>query len=104
MDPYGRPLAVLVEACNVSPDTVRRWKRLGRIPPVPARLLELVLEGELGALSAPWAGFKLSGKNIFTPDGFSVAPGEICAIPYRAAQIRALELELATPQQRELFR
>lgn len=99
MDPYGLPASLLAEACGVSPDTARRWKRQGRIPPLPSRLADLAISGQLGTLGPSWSGFIFGKKEIWTPHGFSVSPGEICAIPYRRAQIRALERELAEPHQ-----
>lgn len=104
MDPHGLPAWRLAEACQVSLDTARRWKRQGRLPPPADRLADLVIGGELGALADPWRGFVLRQKIIWTPEGFSVTPGQVCAIPYRLAQIAALQQQLAEPQQWPLFR
>lgn len=103
MDPYGLPVLALAEAAGVSVDTARRWKREGRIPRSAARWVELFLAGELGRLAHPWRGFILRGDQLWTPYGFFLRPGEIAAFPYRFAQIRALEIERATPFQRSLF-
>lgn len=104
MDPYGLPVSLLVAACGVSPDTARRWKRRGRMPPLAARLAELAIDGELGRLARPWQGFILRAGQLWTPYGFALAPGELSALPYRFAQIRALERQLGEPRQGELFR
>lgn len=103
MDPHGLPVCALVEACGVSLATAQRWKRLRQIPPLAARLVALYLNGDLGQLAPQWSGFVIRKSRMWTPHGFFVRPGEICALPYRFAQIRALELELLTPMQRSLF-
>lgn len=100
---HGLTPAMLAELAHVSIDTARRWRREAHLP-APARvLIELVRFGELGAIAPAWRGFTLKANRLWTPHGFAVAPGEICALPYRFAQIRALERALAEPQQRTLF-
>lgn len=91
----------IAQVARVSLHTARRWKRRGRVPPGSRALLELAIDGELGRLARAWSGFRLHGDRLWTPHGFSVRPGEICAMPYRFAQIRALERALAEPSQRE---
>lgn len=103
MDPYGLPVAMLIAAAGVSADTARRWKRHRRIPPLAARLVQWWAHGDLGALDRAWTGFTLRAGQLWTPYQFSVGPGDISAIPYRFAQIRALERELRTPAQWDLF-
>lgn len=103
MDPYGLPLELLIRAAGVSPDTARRWKRNGRIPALAARLVQLWCEGDLGALDRAWSGFTLRRGQLWTPYQFAVSPGEISAIPYRFAQLSALERALRTPAQWDLF-
>jgi hypothetical protein len=100
---YGMPASVIVTTCAVSMHTARRWKRTGRCPAPAARLLELVIRGELGVLNPAWLGFKLIRDHLVTPAGFEVAPGEISSLPYKVALIRALELELSIPTQRKLL-
>jgi hypothetical protein len=87
----------------VSLDTARRWKRHRRIPPLAARLVSWIADGHLGALDRAWTGFNLRCGRLWTPYDFGVTPGEISAIPYRNARIRALEQELRTPAQWDLF-
>jgi transcriptional regulator with XRE-family HTH domain len=101
---HGLTPAAIAELTHVSIYTARRWKRGARLPPTARALLELVRGGELGSLARPWRGFRVHGGELWTPHGFSVRPGEIASIPYRFAQIRALERELEEPAQWGLFR
>lgn len=103
MDPYGLPVSLLVAACGVSPDTARRWKRLGRIPPLADRLIELAIAGELGTLAPAWSGFILRPDALWTPYGFAVRPGEISSLAYRFAQLAELQHALAHPEQWDLL-
>lgn len=103
MDPYGLPVSLLVAACDVSLDTARRWKRLGRIPPAPSRLVQWWLRGDLGAIAPAWTGFTLRANELWTPYGFAVRPGEISALAYRGAQIAELQHSLAHPEQWDLL-
>jgi hypothetical protein len=103
MDPHGLPAWLLAGAAGVSLATAQRWKRFGRIPPLPARLVALAIGGELGVLSPAWRGFTLRDGRLWTPYGFGVTPNEISALAYRFAQLRALERERAEPHQRPLF-
>ena len=103
METYGLPAGALAEAARVSLATAKRWKRLGRIPPQAERVISLYLQGDLGSVSHAWSGFVIRKDQLWTPHGFFLRPGELNAIPYRFAQLRALERELATPMQRSLF-
>lgn len=104
MDPYGLQAWQLAQACGVSIDTARRWKRLERIPPVPNRLVQWWLRGDLGAIAPAWSGFTLRANELWTPYGFAVRPGEISALAYRAALISELQRALAEPRQLALWR
>lgn len=57
------------------------------------RLLELTLEGELGAVAAAFAGWRLDARRgeLVSPEGWCFTAGEIRAIPFRYGQIRGLE-------------
>lgn len=83
-------------SCSVSIDTARRWKRRGRCPQGMQRLLELTLEGELGAVAAAFAGWRLDARHgeLVSPEGWCFTPGEIRAIPFRYGQIRGLERQV----------
>lgn len=39
--------------------TAQRWKHQGYAPPIGAKLLQLQITRDLGALAAPWTGFRL---------------------------------------------
>lgn len=60
------------------------------------RLLELTLEGELGAVAAAFAGWRLDARHgeLVSPEGWRFTPGEIRAIPFRYGQIRGLQRQV----------
>lgn len=99
---YGLPPAVIAQVAQVSLHTARRWKRRGRVPSAAYQLIDLVVNGELGALSRHWRGWTVRDGRLFTPEGWHVTPGEIRSIPVRIAHVRALEREREIPMQRAL--
>jgi transcriptional regulator with XRE-family HTH domain len=101
---HGLTAARLAELCKVSQTTASRWRRLRRVPEIHSRLLRILLAGELGSLAPAWSGFTLRDGQLITPEGWTISPGEICAIPFRIQQLRALEIELAQRQQWDRFR
>lgn len=104
MDPYGLSVPLLAHAAGVSLATAHRWKRQHRIPDPAARLVALLVHGELSVIGPAWRGFRLDAERIWTPYGFGVIPTEISSIPWRFAQIRALESALEVPRQLPLWR
>jgi Phage protein len=100
---YGLPVLELVRLTGVHVDTARRWKRAGQVPARYGDLLTLRRTGDLGVLAPDWAGFRLDGSQLWTPENARLRPGDLRAIPYRREQLRELERQLAEPQQRSLF-
>lgn len=54
----------------------------------PAEALAKLARRDLGAYASDWDGFTVAGGVIWTPDGASVTPGQIQAIPYYRAQLQ----------------
>lgn len=84
----------------VHPETLRRWRRRRRVPPVPALAIRL-LQGELGEISPTWRGWRLDG------DGYLVSPeGETWTVPrlnawaYERQILDDLRRRVAEPQGR----
>lgn len=100
---YGLSVGLLTELTNVHPDTARRWKRTRKISKAYATLVALRITGDLGTLAPAWQGFRLVEGRLWTPEGTSVTPGDVRAIPYRAQLVAELERTLAQPQQWTLF-
>lgn len=92
----GLAAVAIATSCRVSLDTARRWKRRGRCPQGMQRLLELTLEGELGAVAAAFAGWRLDARHgeLVSPEGWCFTAGEIRAIPFRYGQIRGLQRQV----------
>jgi hypothetical protein len=93
---YGVPLDVITRACQVHPDTARRWKRQGHAPAGALALIRALWEYELGPVSAPWAGWCLRQGDLVSPQGDRFSPGLVLAGQYHRERARALERELAT--------
>lgn len=101
---YGLSAEFIAQVARVSLHTARRWKQRGRVPSPARALLELRSFGDLGVVDSAWRGFVLRQGHLWTPHGFSVRPGELSALPYRFAQLAALEHERTEPHQWRLFR
>jgi hypothetical protein len=100
---YGLSVELLTELTNVHPDTARRWKRRRKIPKAYASLVDLHMTGDLGTLATDWKGFRLIAGRLWTPEGTSVTPGDIRAIPYRQQLVSEMERSLREPKQWRLF-
>lgn len=80
----------LVELTGVHPVTVRRWKKLARIPRWLQRLVRVCLHGELAEIDPAWRGWRLVRGELVSPEGRAFTPGAVRAsVLWRA---RALEL------------
>jgi len=96
---YGFGAHVIAARAGVSLPTARRWKRARTLNGAIARLLRLVLFGELGEISRAWRGWSLRDGEITSPEGWGFKPGEICAIPFFRAQLAAYQAEQRLPRQ-----
>jgi hypothetical protein len=86
----------LVDVGGVHRTTVARWRRAQRLPRAVALLLSVMHDGELELVDERWRGFRLDRRSgtLWTPEGWPCTPGDVLAIRYRQAQVRALEREL----------
>jgi hypothetical protein len=71
--------------------TARRWKRGARCPPKSALLLIL---GDLGCFDAAWTGWRLSGGNLISPEGWEITVGDVISSPILRQQLAAFKSEL----------
>lgn len=70
--------------------SARRWKREGA-PPAISKLLSLLIDGDLSAISPEWKGWRLKGARLIGYDGLEFERGEIMAIPYTRERVHSLE-------------
>lgn len=77
--------------------TRRRWQAHG----IPARVRAAA--GDLGAVSASWAGWRVIRGELVSPEGWRYRPSELYALPILRERVRALERESAPGTQRSLF-
>ncbi len=86
----------LVDVAGVHRTTVARWRARQELPRAMSLLVRVMHHGELELVDERWAGFRLDNRRgmLWTPEGFPCAPGDLLAIRYRQAHVRALELEL----------
>lgn len=96
---YGVPVSLLAQLTGAHPTTARRWKRAARPPSWLARLVRLVVEGDLGEMSAAWRGWKLVSGELVSPEGWTATPGEVRALPLMHGQIAAYQAQLRLPAQ-----
>lgn len=75
----GLSRAETARLLRVSPGTVRRWERGHTQAPYSARALLAVLAGDLGTIGPEWAGFRLYGGLLHTPNGIYYSPAELQA-------------------------
>lgn len=74
--------------------SARRWKRHGAPAPI-AKLLRILLDGELGEVSDDWRGWHLVRGRLYGHDELNFAPSEVLALPYQLARIGALQQRVA---------
>ncbi len=85
------PTAFLCATLAVSPRTVRRWKQLDWMPTRAYLLLELITRGHLTLIAQAWDGWRLANGVLHAPNGWTFAPAELLALPYRYEYARTLE-------------
>jgi hypothetical protein len=75
---------------GVSVKTVRNWDRgRHRVPWSAVKLLRLLRLGDLGALAPAWAGWRLQGETLLSPEGRRFTPGDSAWWGLLVAQARA---------------
>jgi hypothetical protein len=87
----------LTDVAGAHRTTVARWRAAQRLPRAVSLLVRVMHHGELELVHDAWKGFRLERRTgvLWTPDNWPCGPGDVLAIKYRIAQLRALELELA---------
>lgn len=87
---YGISAEEIAERTGVDVSTARRWKAGStRIP----HAAKLVLEADLGAFGKDWRGWRISGEELVSPEGWRIRRGEVLAVPLMNRQIAALQAE-----------
>jgi hypothetical protein len=89
----------LAQGLGISVRQARRFKAAGKMPALYAMAWALAVEGDLGAAFPAWRGWAMRDGQLFAPEGYGFRPGEVRAIPMRAAQLRELEHVAREPRQ-----
>ena len=89
-DLYGISELALAQAAGVRLDTARRWKRSGRVPAPLRPFVLLRLRGDLDVVAPEWSGWRLTGNELWSPEGFSYTPGTIRSFTIMHQLTRAL--------------
>ncbi len=71
--------AHLVELTGVHPVTVRRWKKLARLPRWLERLVRVCIRGELDDVDRAWRGWTIRNGELVSPEGLTYTPGAVRA-------------------------
>lgn len=93
---HGIPAAHLARVAGVHLTTAKRWKRSRRMRRWLLLLVETCLRGELEPISRPWAGWRIHGKHLVSPEGWKFTPGQVRSIPFMHAQVAAYQAERRT--------
>ena len=80
----------IASICGVSLKTVQRWKSGQTVPPKSAIL---VLARDLGAFDPAWAGWKIIGNQLVSPENWIATPGDVLSIQLTQAQLSAYRTE-----------
>jgi hypothetical protein len=93
---YGVPVETIAAKCGVHPDTARRWKRTGNVPPTAVIAIRALFEHDLGAISGDWTGWSVRGDELISPEGDRFTPGMVRASAYHRQ--RCQEMDRGRPQ------
>lgn len=88
---YGLPPEVVAERTGVDVSTARRWKAGTTRLPKAARL---ILQADLGCFSPEWAGWRLEGQDLVSPEGWRIARGQVMNVPLMRQQLAGYQTEL----------
>lgn len=96
----------LADVAGAHRTTIARWRSSQRLPRAVSLLTRVMHDGELELVHDAWTGFRLDRRSgtLWTPEGWPCAPGDVLAIRYRQAHVRALELELERRRAPEIIR
>ena len=87
----GIPISEIARICRVSLKTADRWKAGSTCPPKTALM---VLAADLGCFSPEWAGWRLNGQDLISPEGWRIARGQVMIVPLMRQQLAAYQVEL----------
>lgn len=88
---YGLPAEQIAERTGVDVSTARRWKSgATRLP----RAARLILDADLGCFSPEWAGWRLDGQDLVSPEGWRIARGQVMNVPLMRQQLAVYAAEL----------
>jgi len=91
---YGVPAEQIARLTGVHVTTARRYKRGEPVPEPVARLLSIMLLGDIGALDASWRGWRVIRGELYGPDlanGFR--PGDVLSLPFVRLQLKNYQSE-----------
>ena len=101
-DYTGLPVAHLPPFLPVHRETLRRWRRRRRIPPIPLLALRLRLEGDLGLISPAWTGWTLAQAQLVSPEGICWTADLLAAWHYERQLLASLQRQAELPKQEKL--
>lgn len=82
---YGRHAEEIALLCGVSYRTACRWKS-GSVQMDTAS--KLILSGDLSCFAAEWAGWKIRGLSLISPEGWEITMYDVLASRLHEAQLR----------------
>lgn len=82
-------LSEIVEICGVDLSTARRWRRRASYPPPYAlKLLQVLLERDIGCFHPAWKGWRISGRGeLCSPENWIATPGDVMSIQLTQMQL-----------------
>lgn len=95
---YGMSAELIAERAGVDVSTARRWKAGTTRLPTAVRL---ILQADLGCFSTEWAGWRLDGQDLVSPEGWRIARGQVMNVPLMRQQLAAYATELRRLQKPE---
>lgn len=88
---YGLRAELIAQLCDVDVATARRWKSgKSRIPYCAA----MTLLRDLTLFGKEWAGWRLQGEEILSPDGWTINRNHALSVPLLEGQVKALEQKM----------
>ena len=88
-DVFFPPARYLAELFGVHITTARRLVREQNAP----LAVVMILSRDLGVFSADWAGWKLRGAQLISPEGFEATRNDVLSLPFMRMQIATYRAE-----------
>lgn len=89
----GIPAERIASICQVDVATARRWKSGRSRIPFAAQAL---LEGDLGAFSKHWQGWRIIDETIYSPDQWAINRNHALSVQLMEAQIKQRDATIAS--------